>query len=165
MEIEFDVTLSGRDMYRFSMYHAYTGSQGILSVLIAVLCFFAAVATRGSVEAMYTLLYAGFGIVFLLYIPCNLYLRSKRQILASEVLRNALHYRIDEEGIHTSQEDASADLPWEQVYKMISTRHNILIYSSRVNAFVIPKDQIAQECDALLGIAGEKLPSYRLKLK
>lgn len=99
MKTEFDITLSGKDMYRFSMYHAYTGSQGILSILIAVICFFAAVTTKGSVEWMYTLLYAGFGVVFLIYIPCNLYLRSKRQILSSEVLRHALHYRIDEEGV------------------------------------------------------------------
>lgn len=165
MKTEFDITLSSKDMYRFSMYHAYTGSQGILSILIAILCFFAAVTTRGSVEGMYTLLYAGFGIVFLFYIPCNLYLRSKRQILASDVLKHALHYRIDEEGIHTSQKDASADLPWDQVYKMISTKHNVLIYSTRVNAFIIPRDQITQEYDVLKQIASKQLPAYRCKVK
>lgn len=165
MKIEFDITLSGKDMYRFSMYHAYTGGQGIISVLIAALCFFAAVTTRESVEWTYTLLYAGFGIVFLFYIPCNLYLRSKRQILASDVLKHALHYRIDEKGIHTSQKDASADLPWDQVYKMISTRHNVLIYSTRVNAFIIPRDQISGEYDALRQIASKHLPAYRFKAK
>lgn len=165
MKTEFDVTLRSRDMYRFSMYHAYRGSQGILSILIAVLCFFAAVTTKGSVESMYTILYAGFGIVFLFYIPCSLYLRSKRQILSSEVLKHALHYRIDEEGIHTSQKEASADLPWDQVYKMVSTRHNVLIYSTRVNAFIIPRDQIIGEYDILRQIASKHLPKYRYKLK
>ncbi len=165
MKTEFDITLSSKDMYRFSMYHAYTGSQGILSILIAVLCFFAAVTTKGSVEWMYTLLYAGFGVVFLFYIPCNLYLRSKRQILSSEVLKHALHYRIDEEGIHTSQKEATADLPWEQVYKMVSTKYNVLIYSTRVNAFIIPREQIPGEYDALKEIASKHLETYRFKVK
>ncbi len=165
MKTEFDITLSSKDMYRFSMYHAYTGSQGIISILIAALCFFAAVTTRDSVEWMYTLLYAGFGVVFLIYIPCNLYLRSKRQILASDVLKHPLHYRIDEEGIHTSQKEATADLPWDQVYKLVSTRHNVLIYSTRVNAFILPRDQIRKEYDMVQQIAAKHLPTYRLKVK
>ncbi len=165
METEFDITLNGSDMYRFSMYHAYTGSQGIISIVIAALCFFVSVWTRGSVEMTYTVLYAVFGVVLLIYMPVQLYLRSVRQIRTSKVLSRPLHYRVDSEGIHTSQGDASADLPWDQVYKMVSTRHNILIYSNRVNAFIIPKSQIEKECGVLLQIAGGNLPKYRYKVK
>lgn len=163
MRTEFDITLDSRDMYRFSMHHAYTGSQGILSIIIAALCFFAAVKTRGSIEVTYTILYAVFGVVILFYLPVQLYLRSKRQILTSEVLRRALHYRVDEEGIHTSQDGASADLPWDAVYKMIFARHNVLVYSSRINAFIIPKDQISGEYETLVQLAELHLPKYRLK--
>ena len=165
METEFDITLNSKDMYRFSMYHAYTGSQGIISVLIAALCFFVSIKTRGSVELTYTILYAVFGVVILFYIPVQLYLRSKRQIMSSEVLRRPLHYRVDEKGVHTSQDDASADLPWDQIYKMVSTRHNVLIYSNRVNAFIIPKDQIEREYRMLAQIAEKHLPKYRYKVK
>lgn len=165
MKTEFDITLNGTDMYRFSMYHAYTGLQGIVSILIAVLCLIAACAAYGSKGGAYAALYAGFGILFLVYMPVNLYFRSKRQILASEVLRNALHYVVDEEGIHTSQKEASADLPWEQVYKAVSTRSNVLIYSNRVNAYVIPRSQITKEYGRLKEIAGAHLPAYRFKMK
>ena len=165
MKTEFDIILTGKDLYRFSMYHAYTGFQGIVSILIAILCMVVAYATRGSVEAAYTALYAGFGILFLTYVPFNLYIRSKRQILTSEVLRHTLHYVVDEAGIHTSQNDASADLPWEQVYKAVSTKSNVLIYSSRVNAYIIPKSQIAREYEVLKNIAGKRLPAYRFKIK
>ena len=165
METEFDITLDSKDMYCFSMYHAYTGSQGIVSILIAVLCFFVSVKTRGSVEITYTILYAVFGVVILLYLPISLYLHSKRQIMASEVLRRPLHYRVDSDGIHTSQEDEAGDLPWDQAYKMISTRHNVLIYSTRINAFIIPKGQIEREYGVLCQIAGDHLPKYRFKVK
>lgn len=165
METEFDITLNSSDMYRFSMYHAYTGTQGIISIVIAALCFFVSVKTRGSVEMTYTILYAVFGVVILIYIPVQLYLRSKRQIMASEVLRRPLHYRVDSEGVHTSQGEAAADLPWDQVYKMVSTRYNILIYSNRVNAFIIPKSQIEKEYGVLLQLAGGHLPKYRYKVK
>lgn len=165
MKTEFDITLDSKDMYYFSMHHTYTGSQGIISIVIAALCFASAVYTYGSVELLYTILYAGFGILFLLYIPVSLYLRSKRQILTSDVLRNALHYAIDETGIHTSQKEASADLPWEQVYRIISTRNHVLIYSNRINAYIIPRSQVTKEYDIIRQIAIAKLPKFRCKMK
>lgn len=165
MKVEFDVKISGKDMYRFNMHHAYTGSQGIISILIAVLCFVMAVIANDKMDITYVLLYAGFGVLFLVYIPIGLYLRSKRQIMNSEVLKHTLHYVIDDAGIHTSQQEETADLPWEAVYKVISTGHNVLIYSSRANAFIIPKDQIGQEFAAIQEIAAAHLPKYRLKMK
>lgn len=165
MKTEFDVTLSSRDMYRFSMYHTYTGTQGILSIVIAFFAFFAAAKTYGSVEWTYTILYLVFGIIFIVYMPINLYLRTKKQFLTSEVLRNPLHYAVDEEGIHTSQNEAAADLPWDQVYKMLATKHNVLVYSSRIHAFVIPRAQITEQYAALQELAKKHLPNYRYKMK
>lgn len=165
MKAEFDITLSSKDMYRFSMYHAYTGSQGIISILIAIVCFAASVFSVGSMELTYTVLYALFGVLFLGYMPFHLYLSSKQQIKRSEVLQNALHYIADDNGIHTSQNDASADLPWDAVYKIVSTKSSVFIYSSRINAYIIPRDQLGKEYETLRQLAAAHLPKYRLKMK
>lgn len=106
MKSEFDIKLTVRDMYRFSMYHTYSGIHGGASVVIAVLVFFVAAKTYGGVETMYTLLYILFGILFLLYMPVSLYLRAKRQILSSEVFKEALHFTVTEEKITSSQKGA-----------------------------------------------------------
>ena len=111
------------------------------------------------------MLYAAAGVVFLFYMPLNLYLRSKRQFLMSIELQNALHYLIDDQGIHTSQNDASADLPWEQIYKIISTKEYVYIYSNRINAYILPRVQIAEYYGQLQELAGSHLPTYRVKMK
>lgn len=164
MKTEFDITLTSKDMYRFSMYHAYAGFHGISSILIAVLIFAAAIKTRESTEPMYTVLYLLFAVVFLLYLPITLYFQAKRQLRTSKVLRESLHYCIDEEGVHTSQNGEHADLLWEQIYKMAATKHNVLVYSSRIHAYVIPKAQI-QQYEVLQQLANTHLPKYRLKMK
>lgn len=64
----------------------------------SILIFVVAGVTRGKIEAAYTALYIVFGIVFLVYPPVSLYLRSKRTLAMSEVLRGTLHYEVDEEG-------------------------------------------------------------------
>lgn len=165
MTTEFDVTITSKDMYRFNMYHAYHGFQGIFATVIGILVLIVAGATFGKIETMYTVLYFVFGLIFLIYVPVSLYMRSKQQILSSEVLRQSLHYKVDEEGVHVSQNDQTADLLWNQIYKVVSTKSNLLIYSSRVNAYVIPRNAISKEYETVVQLAAKHLEKYRLKLK
>lgn len=165
MTTEFDVTITSKDMYRFNMYHAYHGFQGIFATVIGILVLIVAGATLGKIETMYTVLYFVFGLIFLIYVPVSLYMRSKQQILSSEVLRQSLHYKVDEEGVHVSQNDQTADLLWNQIYKVVSTKSNLLIYSSRVNAYVIPRNAISKEYETVAQLAAKHLEKYRLKLK
>ena len=159
MPLKFDITLTTEDMYRFNMYQTYSGFHGWFSIAFSILIFVVAGVTRGKIEAAYTALYIVFGIVFLVYPPVSLYLRSKRTLAMSEVLRGTLHYEVDAEGLHVSQ------LPWEQIYKMVATKHNVLVYSSRINAYVIPRAQLGESYAALQTQAAAHLPAYRLKMK
>lgn len=165
MTAEFDVTITSKDMYRFNMYHAYHGFQGIFATVIGILVLVVAGATFGKVETMYTVMYIIFGVVFLVYVPASLYMRSKQQILSSEVLRQALHYKFDEEGVHVSQKEQTADLLWNQIYKVVATKSNLLVYSSRVNAYVIPRSVMGTEYETVTQLARKNLEKYRLKLK
>ncbi|MCI8484100.1 MAG: YcxB family protein [Lachnospiraceae bacterium] len=164
MSAEFEVTITDKDMYRFNLYHAYHGFQGILATLVGIWVLIMAGITFGKVELMYTILYVVLGIVFLIYVPGNLYLRSKKQIRSSEVLKQALRYRIDDAGIHVFQGEESADLEWKQIYKMVSTKSNLLIYSSRVNAYVIPREALKGQYETVVALAMNHLESYRLRL-
>lgn len=165
MPIEFDIKITDKDMYRFNMHHAYTGFQGIFAtgIGIAVLAVFA--LTYGKVETVYSMLYLLFGIIFLVYMPVSLWLRSKRQILVSPVLKETLHYSLDDTGIHVSVNGQTADLEWNLIYKMITTKSNLLIYSSRVNAYVIPLVQLAGLYGRVKELAEQKLEKYRLRMK
>ncbi len=165
MTVEFDVTITSRDMYRFNLYHAYHGFQGIFATVIGFLVLVVAGMTFGKIETMYTVMYIIFGIVFLIYVPVSLYMRSKQQILSSEVLKQALHYKFDEAGVHVSQNGQTAELLWNQVYKMVFTKSNLLIYSSRINAYVIPRNVLGTDYETVTQLAQEHLEKYRLKLK
>lgn len=165
MTIEFDIKLTPKDMYRFNMYQTYTGFQGWFSVIISIFLFVVAGLTYGEVTGTRTLLYVLLGILFLIYMPVSLYLRSKHNIAVSQVLKHPLHFSVDEKGFTVSQGEEKAELPWEQIYKMISTKSNVLVYSSRINAYIIPREQLGDKYAALAGLGKEKLPKYRIKMK
>lgn len=165
MSEEFDIKITAKDMYRFNMYHAYHGFQGIFASVLGIAVIVIAILSIGTVDTMYTIIYILFGIVFLVYVPVSLYLRSKRQISTSPILKNSLHYQIDEQGIHVSQQEQTALLEWKQIYKMVSTKSNLLIYSTRVNAYVIPMEALGKQYDTIKKLAEQHLESYRRKLR
>lgn len=165
MPLEFDITLTSKDMYRFNMYQTYSGFHGWFSVFVSIIIFIVAGLTYGDLELTYTILYVVFGIVFLLYMPVSLLIRSKHVMAASEVLQKPLHYSVGEEGFCVSQGEEEATLPWKQIYKMVSSKHNVLVYSNRTNAYVIPREQLGDKYSALTRIATEQLEDYRVKMK
>lgn len=165
MTVEFDIKLTCKDIYRFNMYQTYSGMQGWISVIAAILLFVRMVSTFGSVSATNTLLYALFGIVLLFYFPFFLYLRSRQSLAASEALRETLHYAVDENGFVASQGEESGLLKWEQIYKMVATKNNVLVYSSRINAYVIPREQVGDKYEALATLANAKLEKHRVKMR
>lgn len=165
MPIEFDITLDVKDLYRFNLYQAYAGFQGIFSIVVAAAVCVLAVVSRGRVEPMYTAVYAGFCVMFLLYLPAALYLRSKASLARSEVLRAPLHFTVDENGFTVSQAEACAELPWKQIYKMVATKSNVLVYSSRINAYVIPRGQLGENYGPLAELANARLEKFRVKMK
>ena len=86
MSIQADIQITDKDMYRFNIHHAYTGFQGIFATVIGILVLVVAGVTWGKVWSTYTILYALFGVIFLIYTPVALKTRSKRQMLLSPVL-------------------------------------------------------------------------------
>ena len=165
MPIEFDITLSSKDMYRFNMYQTYSGFHGWFSVIVSILIFVVAGTTTETVGPTYTLLYVAFGVIFLLYLPVSLFLRSKHSLAVSEALRKPLHYAVGEDGFTVSQDGQSAQLPWDQIYRMVATKSNVLVYSSRIHAYVIPREQLDAQYEPLAKLAGEHLEKFRIKMK
>lgn len=165
MKTEFDIQLHTVDMFRYNLYHTYTTASGYLAILLSAIAFATAARRWGEVSLSQTAMYLALGVILLVYMPLTLYLRSKQQVQGSPVLKNVLHYTVDDTGVTTSQGDMSSTLAWEQVYRVVATRHNILICINPRNAFIIPREQVVQEYDAIRKIAQGHLEKYRFKMK
>ena len=163
MKLEFDVKLSVKDLYLFNLGQAYKGMQGIISLIIPAGIFAYAVYEWGKVSLGTSILNIGIGILLLVYVPISLYLRSAKIIKSDEVLSKPLHYEASEEGILVTQGEASAQLEWNQIYRMVASGKYIRIYTNRINAYIIPKEQINGNCDEVIALAKSKLEKFRLK--
>ena len=83
----------------------------------------------------------------------------------SPVLSNTLHYMVNEDGFTVTQGEANGVLAWKQIYKMVATKKLVLVYSNRIHAYVIPREQLGEYYVPLAKLARTKLPKYRFKMK
>lgn len=165
MAVEFDIKLTVRDLYRFKMHQIYAGVQGWILMLLGVLLCWIAADSYGGVTTGRTALYALFGVLSIFYFPLTLYVRAKQSIAASKVLQGTLHFAVGETGFTVSQGEETAELKWEQIYRMVATRHNVLVYSSRIHAYVIPREQLGADYEILAALANRRLEKHRVKMR
>ena len=165
MEVSFDVKLSPKDLFRFNMYQTYTTLQGPLSIFFTVLVFAMAVLSFQKGYMGYTALYVCGGFAILFYIPCALWSRAKYVLKTNPILAGTLGFRITEKGIDVSQGSETGTLEWSKVYKMVATKNTLFIYSTRVYAYIVPREQLGDKYDDVRKIAERMLTKNRLRMK
>ena len=169
--MKFDIKITEKDMYQFNLYHTYHTFNGIISVVVGIFVFVVCYLVRDRLAPTDVVLYIVLGVALLLYSPVSLLMRSKAQVRGSVVLQNALTYEFKDEGVLVSTnaveagEESSALLTWENVYKIVETKKQLLIYSSRVNAYVIPLEQLGTQKDELKSYIKERTDDFRLSFK
>ena len=166
MKVVLDIKLDAKDLFRFNMQQAYRGMQGILSIILPILVFAYAVTSYGEVSIGSTLVYVGLGIVFLVYVPVSLWLRVNKIVKdENNALSKVLHYEFEEEVIHVSVGEESVEFKWENIFQMKSSGPLLLVYTNRINAYVLPLEQVGDRYEELSKLAHEKLEKYRIKMK
>ena len=113
-----------------------------------------------------------FSLLILLYMPLSLSLRAKGTINANPIFSAPLHYSLEKEGIRFFTEldlgkdvETESKLRWENVYKIVKTRHELLVFSNQVSAFVMPLREIADKYSVIRDIFVEHVEDHKLELK
>lgn len=158
MEVEFDVQMTSADLYDYMLHHTFTSPSGLIGAVAGALMIAAGFAGSG---ALCTIA----GIVILLYLPVALFMRSKQQFLSNPAFRQPLHYRMDEEGITVSQGEHEECCKWEDMQKAISTMRSIVLYTSAVNATILPKKAMGEKTTAVIGVISTHMPPKKVKIR
>ena len=166
MKVTLDIKLNAKDLYKFNMKQAYCGMQGILSIIMPILVFAYAVTSYGQVSIGSTLVYIGLGIMFLVYVPVSLWLRVNKIIKdENNALSKSIHYVFDEDTIGVSVGEESVEFKWENIFQMKTSGDLLLVYTNRINAYILPLSQVGDQYENLSKMAHAKLEKYRIKMK
>ncbi len=142
---EADITMTVKNMFAFHMRQQYWGFRGIVVFLLSILMVYLLVI-NWSYYTTTQILLLFFGLfLFVVYMPLQLFMRAKRQVLYNEGFETTIHYTVDEEGIKVKQKDNGLSLEWAHIYTYKTTPLTIYVYTSRISAFIFPKKSFGKE--------------------
>jgi len=148
-KIEFSVQMTAGEIFRFMMYHMYHQFSGIFGIFLSLLSLLLLLVSFDSLTAQSKVILVFIAAWFTIVFPIILFSRSKGQAKRNKANQKPLNYRLDQAGITVSQDEAEQTIAWENLMKIVETKSQFLVYSSRIHAFVFPKKAIGQECDAV----------------
>lgn len=158
MEVEFDVKITSNLLYDYMLHHTYSRMQGILGSLIGAL---AIVIFAQNLQPLYLIA----GIVILCYLPWNLFIKSRQQVLRTPAFKKPLHYKLTEQGIEVSQDDTTECMEWAGMVKAVSTLNSIVVYTTPVNACIFPKKDLGDKKYKVIEMISTHMPPKKVKIR
>ena len=137
--ISFSVQMTVKDVYRFNMYHVYHSASGLVGLLLSLLALGNLIISFDSLTDQGKTVMTIVALWFTVLEPIMVYRRAKKQVKKIKSYHKPLHYTIGEQGITVSQDEESQTMEWNRLRRIVKTRQQILIYSSRVHAFIFPR--------------------------
>ena len=159
MKVEFDVKITAGDLYDYMLSHTYSGFSGLFGSIVGALFIVYYAATRTNLYFLIA------GILILLYIPCSLYMRAKKQAAMNEFFKKPLHYTLTDEGVTVTQGDYEMFQEWSIVYRAKSTNKSLLLYTSKVNAWIFPKRDLGEKREDVIQIISQHVSPDKIKIK
>lgn len=156
--LELDVKIEAKDLYDYMMAHTYNSGSGILGSCIGGLGVVFGIMTQKWIFLI-------FGVVILVYLPWTLNLKSKQQVLNNPVFKEVLHYTLNEEGLTVSQGEMVQSQVWSDMYKATSTAKSIIVYTSPVNATIIPRRVLGEDISQCIEIISTHMPPNKVKIR
>lgn len=156
--VELDIKIGAGDLYDYMLMHNYNSPVGIMGSVLGAVMLMVGLAKSHWIMAIA-------GVILLLYLPWTLFIKSRQQVLNNPVFKQPLHYVLDENGITISQGETSTSQAWGDMVKAVSTTKSIIIYTSRVNATIFPKNQMGDKKVAVIEVISKNMPPKKVKIK
>ena len=157
MKLEFDVKVDAGMLYDFLLRHTYTSAQGLIGTCVGAL-FIVGFAMQPDRYAALVV-----GLIILIYLPISLSLKAKAQAL-NPVFRRPIHYTMTEEGVMVSQETEETE-ETSAMYKAVSTKNSIILYTTRVNACIFPRKQLGGHTTDVIKMIATHMPPKKVKIR
>lgn len=165
MNAEFDVKMTKKVLYDFLMTHTYRSFSGWFSILIGLAGVVLTVMSLGKAEGTMILVYAIFSLYFLFYQPVALYSKAAKQVKLNPMYKEPLHYAVNDEGITSSQNDQSVQIPWENIVKVTESKYSFLLYTGKISSFVLPRESMGEQMTIVEGLIRKHVPAGQVKIK
>lgn len=141
-----DARITPREMRAFLFAHNYRSPIMLLATLVGLVWpVYTVIRADGSL--MMAVVCA---LVFLVLMPFSIWYRGTNSVTKNPIYQNTFHYMLDESGIHLELGEHAIDVDWNQVTKTMFLKSSAVIYTGKINAYLIPTEAIGDRKDEII---------------
>lgn len=163
--ITFSVQMTEKEVYRYTLYHVYHGFSGLLGLCLSLIAIVNLVLNFNDMSNQAKTVMIIIALWSTVIDPIMMKSRCKSQFNRTKAYKNPLQYRIDEQGVTVSQNEESQTIAWEHLMKIVETKSQFLVYSSRIHAFIFPKNMLDGQIEDMEQLVLEYTKNTRVQLK
>lgn len=163
LKIAFDINV--KDMTDFMLYHTYSRIQGWFGFAVSVFAIGYLIVRFNELAPNRQLFLLILGLLFTVINPLMLRSKAKKQVESNPSFKVPIVYTLADEGLVVEQGDIQEVHPWENVVIVKDSKHSLIVYVSRVRAFIWPKAKYAQSYDEVVKILVNKLGQDRVFIR
>lgn len=159
-EMKFEVKLSAKDLWQFSMYHANGGLMGGFNLIFTVAAVALLIIRWGELTDAYRLLLVGCALIFTVFQPALLYSKVRKQA-KSPVMQQPMYLTFHKDGLNVEQNDQKIDFTWDQMGQMAKKPTMVILYMDRVHAYLLPKTVLGEQENDFCDMVRAHLPKEK----
>ena len=158
----FYIQITARELWGFSMYHSNKGYLGIFNLLFTLAALWLLVTKWGNFTIPYRLLLIVCALMFTVWQPFLLYLKARKQA-KGKMVKEPMEMTLSKNGFVIEQNGEKQEILWEQVGSVEHMKGQLIIYMSRIRAYLIPDRAIGDQKEAFFVLLREVIPKERRK--
>ncbi len=155
-EFRFEVKLTAKELWKFSMYHTNSGVLGIFNGLFTLVALFALVMRWSALQPSHRLLLGICAMIFTVWQPALLYFKARKQA-RTPVISSAMYLTFGEDGLRVEQNGQHVDFKWEQMGRMDKLPSLVILYMDRMHAYLLPMAAIGGQAEEFFEMARHHL--------
>ena len=152
-------------MYDFLLHYNYKGFAGMVGPAFSILALGALLVSYSVLTKGQIILLIIASLLFTVINPLLLMLKAAKQIKLNPTFRDPILYTLGEDKVTVTQNEESVSIPWKDVVEVTETKNNIIVYLSKVRAFVLPKENMGDQLPKVKELISRAAKNGKLRLK
>ena len=159
------VKMTAKEIFDFSMYNSYHCFSGVIGLFISLCAFVGAILCIGNTNVLNVVLLFIVALMFTVIQPLMIYIKSNNQAKKNKSVGGYLEYTFDDNGITVTDGNVTDNIKWEIILKISNTKNLVLLYTTRMRAFIIPKNSVEGDFKQFKDFVNTKAKNAQGKIK
>lgn len=151
-KIRLKITMTEQNIKDYVYGQTLKSLRGIAFFALGVLAIVILVLTWNDQGTLAKVCLIGIAAIYLVVQPVMTILKANTLSKRPELFV-PIEYEIDEEEVAVTQGEEHIVYRWEDGFRFVVKKNLLLMYVSRINAYILPKDQLGEDYTRLLTMA------------